>query len=122
MQGLQYRHVALSTEVQFNGCSCENVTGKDFIYPSNSDDSDFEDSFRTIPDDTSEVFDPLPAVPSDLESETENIKPNKNDNGDEPNSYGLPEALIYNYFGDAEDEEYFQDGWYLAYLPNEEDT
>ena len=32
---------------------------------------------------------PLPAVPSDLESETENIEPIENDNGDKPNSYGF---------------------------------
>ena len=102
--------------------AAKNVTGEDFIYPSNSYDSDFEDSFRTIPDDTSEVFDPLPAVPSDLESETENIEPIENDNGDKPNSYGLPETPIYNYFGDAEDEEDFQDGWSWSYLPNKEDT
>ena len=29
---------------------------------------------------------------------------------------------IYNYFGDAEIEQDFHDGWYWAYLPNEEDT
>ena len=100
--------------------AAKNVAGKDYIYPSNFDDSDFEDSFRTIPDDTSEVFDPLPAVPSDLESETEHFKPNENDdNGDEPNSYGLQETPIYNYFGDVKDEEDFQDSWYWAYLYNE---
>ena len=29
---------------------------------------------------------------------------------------------IYNYFGDAEIEQDFHDGWYWAYLPNEGDT
>ena len=63
--------------------AAKNVAGEDYIYPSKSDNSDFEDSFRTILDDTSEVFDPLPAVPSDLESESENIELNENDeNGD----------------------------------------
>ena len=103
--------------------AAKNVAGKDYIYPSNFNDSDFEDSFRTIPDDTSEVFDPPPAVPSDLESETEHFKPNENDdNGDEPNSYGLQETPIYNYFGDVKDEEDFQDSWYCSYLSNEQDT
>ena len=36
----------------------QNVAEDDYIYPSRSDNSDFEDSFRTIPDDISEVFDP----------------------------------------------------------------
>ena len=123
MQGLQIWHVALNTMSSSIASAAKNVAGEDYIYPSKSDNSDFEDSFRTILDDTSEVFDPLPAVPSDLESESENIKLNENDeNGDEPNSYGLQETPIYNYFGDAEDEEDFQDGWYWTYLPNEQDT
>ena len=41
---------------------------------------------------------------------------------DEPNSYGLQETPIYNYSSDTEIEEDFHDGWYWAYLPNEEDT
>ena len=100
-----------------------NVPRDEYVYPSNSDDSDFEDSFRTIRDDTSEVFDPPPAVPSDLESETESIVPNENDeNEDEPNTYGLQQTPIYNFRHDGEDLEDFQDGWYWAYLPNEQDT
>ena len=45
-----------------------------------------------------------------------------NPNANEPNSYGLQETPIYNYSDDHENEEDFQDGWYWAYLPNEEDT
>ena len=76
----------------------QNVARDEYVYPNNSDDSDFEDSFRTIPDDTSEVFDPPPAVPSDVESETESVIPNESDeNGDEPNSYGLQQTPIYNF-------------------------
>ena len=99
----------------------QNVAGDNYIYPSNSDDSDFEESFRTIPDDISEVFDPPPAIPSDIESETENVELNKaDDTGDEPNCYRLQETPSYNYYGDAENEEDFQDGWYWAiYLTNE---
>ena len=101
----------------------QNVAGDDYIYPSNSDNSDFEDSFRTIPDDISEVFDPPLAIPSDIKWETENVEPNKTDGtGDEPNCYGLQETPIYNYYGDAENEEDFQDGWYWAYWPSEQDT
>ena len=100
-----------------------NFPRDEYVYPSNSDDSDFEDSFRTIRDDTSEVFDPPPAVPSDLESETESIVPNEDDeNEDEPNTYGLQQTPIYNFRHDCEDLEDFQDGWYWAYLPNEQDT
>ena len=43
-----------------------NVPQDEYVYPSNSDDSDFENSFRTIRDDISEVFDPPPDVPSDF--------------------------------------------------------
>ena len=101
----------------------QNVAQDEYVYPTNSDDSDFEDSFRTIPDDTSEVFDAPPAVPSDVESETESVVPNKSDeNVDEPNSYRLQQTPIYNICHDAKDEEDFQDGWYWAYLPNEQDT
>ena len=100
-----------------------NVAGDNYIYPSNSNDSDFEESFRTIPDDISEVFDPPPAISSDIESETENVEPNEaDDTRDEPNCYGLQETPIYNYYGDAENEEDFQDNWYWAYSPNERDT
>ena len=126
VQGLQIQHMALSTTSSSMAAAPKNVTGEDYIYSNNSDDSDFEDSFRTIlddtsiPDDTFEVFDPPPAVPSDVESETENVEPNKNDdNGHKLNFYGLQETPIYNYFGDEED---FQNSWDWAYLPNEQDT
>ena len=101
----------------------QNVARDEYVYPSKSDNSDFEESFRTIPDDTSEVFDTPPVVPSDVESETESVIPNEgDDNGDEPNSYGLQQMPIYNFCHDAENGEDFQDGWYWAYLPNEQDT
>ena len=96
------------------------VAGDDYIYLSNSDNSDFDESFRTIRDD---IFDHPSPPPSDLESEAESVNLNENDeNGNEPNSYGLQETPIYNYSGDAENEENFHDGSYWAYLPNEEDT
>ena len=83
------------------------------MYPSNSDDSDFEESFRTILDDTSEIFDPPPSPSSSLGSETESVEENQtNPNSDEPNLYGLQETPIYNYSGDAEIEQDFHDGWY----------
>ena len=37
-----------------------NGTHNDFVYLSNSNDYDFEESFQTIPDDSSEIFDPSP--------------------------------------------------------------
>ena len=46
-----------------------NQDTNEFVYPSNSDDSDFEESFRIIRVDTSEIFDPPPS--SSLGSETE---------------------------------------------------
>ena len=41
-----------------------NLERDDFVYPSNSDDSDFEATVRSSPDHdvTSEIFDPPPAV------------------------------------------------------------
>ena len=95
----------------------------DFVYPSNSDDSDFEGTVRSSPDVTSEIFDRPPPVPFSSDSETEIVEENENNpNANEPNSYGLQETPMYNYSGDHENEEDFQDGWYWAYLPNEEDT
>ena len=100
-----------------------NQDTNEFVYPSNSDNLDFEESFRTIWDNTSEIFDPPPSVSSSLESETESVEENEtNPNSDEPNLYGLQETPIYNYSSDAEIEQDFHDGWYWAYLPNEEDT
>ena len=106
-----------------NTVMASNQDTDEFVYPSNSDDLDFEESFRTIRDDTSEIFDPPPSPSSSLGSETESVEENQtNPNSDEPNSYGLQETPIYNYSGDAEIEQDFHDGWYWAYLPNEEDT
>ena len=51
-----------------------NQDTDEFVYPSNSDDSDFEESFRTIRDDTSEIFDPPPSPSSSLGSETESVE------------------------------------------------
>ena len=74
---------------------------------------DFEGSFRTIQDDTSEIFDPPPSYSSSLGSEMESVEENQtNPNSDEPNSYGLQETPIYNYSGDVEIEQDFHDGWY----------
>ena len=95
----------------------------DFVYSSNSDDSDFEGTVRSSPDVTSEIFDPPPPVPFSSDLETEIVEENENNkNANETNSYGLQETPMYNYSGDHENEEDFQDGWYWAYLPNEEDT
>ena len=100
-----------------------NVEMDEYVYPSNSDDSDFERTITSSPDVASEIFDPPPTQPFSSDSETENLEENENNpNADEPNSYGLPETPIYNYSGDHENEEDFQDGWYWAYLPNEQDT
>ena len=99
-----------------------NVAHNEFVYPSNSDDSDFEESFWTIPDDNSEIFDHPPSVSSDLESETESVTQNENNEIQmNQNIYGLQETPIYNYSGDAEIEDDFHNGWYWAYLSNEED-
>ena len=90
-----------------------NQDTNEFVYPSNSDDSDFEGSFRTIQDDTSEIFDPPPSYSSSLGSEMESVEENQtNPNSDEPNLYGLQETPIYNYSGDVEIEQDFHDGWY----------
>ena len=79
-----------------------NQDTNEFVYLSNWDDSDFEESFQTIQDDTSEIFDTPPSSSSSLESETESIEENQtNPNSDGPNSYGLQETPIYNYSGDA---------------------
>ena len=78
----------------------------DFVYPSNSDDSDFEGTVRSSPDITSEIFDPPPPVPFSSDSETEIVEENENNpNANEPNSYGLQETPMYNYSGDHENEE-----------------
>ena len=50
-----------------------NLDTNELVYPSNSDDSDFEESFQTIQDDTSEIFDPPPLISSSLESEMESV-------------------------------------------------
>ena len=106
-----------------NTVMAANLGRDEFMYPSNSDNSDFEETFRTIPDDTSEIFDPPPSVSTGLELETEIVNENENNpNSDEPNLYELQETPIYNYSGDAEIEQDFHDGWYWVYLPNEEDT
>ena len=100
-----------------------NLERDEFVYPSNSDDSDFEGTVRSSPDVTSEIFDPPPPQPFSSDSETEIVEETEsNPNSDEPNSYGLQETPIYNYSGDHEIEEDFQDGFYWAYLPNKEDT
>ena len=39
----------------------ENVAANDCVYPSNSNVSDFKESFQTMPDDNSEIFDPAPS-------------------------------------------------------------
>ena len=89
----------------------------DYVHRSNSDDSDFEDSFQTIPDDISKVFYPPPAVPLELEPETERVGQNEDDkNAEEPNSYGLQETSICNYSGDHEIEKDFHHVWFWAYL------
>ena len=91
----------------------ENLRCDEFVYPSNSDDYDFEESFWTIRDDNSEIFDRPPSLSSELDLETESVKENKNNqNSDEPNLYGLQETLIYYYSCDAEIEENFHNGWY----------
>ena len=100
-----------------------NLERDEFVYTSSSDDSDFEGTFRSSPYVASEIFDPPPVAPFSSDSETEDCEENENNpNADEPNSYGLPETPIYNYSGDHENEQDFQDGWYWAFLPNEEDT
>ena len=72
-----------------------NQDTNEFVYPNNSDDSDFEESFRTIWDDNSEIFDPPPSPSSSLESEIESVEENQtNWNSDELNSYGL--QLVYS--------------------------
>ena len=106
-----------------NTVMASNLDTNQFVYLSNLDDLDFEESFRTIQDDTSEIFDPPPSVSSGLESEMESVEENEtNPNSDEPNSYGLQDTPIYNYSSDAEIKQDFYDGWYWAYLPNKEDT
>ena len=78
-----------------NTVMASNQDTDEFVYPSNSDDSDFEESFRTILDDTSEIFDPPPSPSSSLGSEMESVEENQtNPNSDEPNSYGLQETPI----------------------------
>ena len=59
-----------------NTVMASNQDTDEFVYLSNSDDSDFEESFRTIRDDTSEIFDPSPSssLGSEMES-VEEIKP-----------------------------------------------
>ena len=105
---LQNKHVTLRT----NTVMGSNQDTDEFVYPSNSDDLDFEESFRTIRDDTSEIFDPPPSPSSSLGSEMESVEENQtNLNSDEPNPYGLQETPIYNYSGDAEIEQDFHDGW-----------
>ena len=47
-----------------NTVMASNQDTDEFVYLSNSDDSDFEESFRTIQDDTSEIFDPPPSPSS----------------------------------------------------------
>ena len=46
----------------------------DFVYPSNSDDLDFEGTVRPSPDVTLEIFDPPPPVPFSSDSETEIVE------------------------------------------------
>ena len=90
-----------------------NQDTDEFVYPSNSDNSDFEESFRIIQDDTSEIFDPPPSPSSSLGSEMESVEENQtNPNSDEPNLYGLQETPIYYYSGDVEIKQDFHDGWY----------
>ena len=99
-----------------------NLERDEFVYPSNSDDSDFEGTLRSNPNVASKIFDPPPVAPFSSDSETEDVEENQNNpNADEPNSYGLQETPIYNYSGDHENED-FQDGWYWVFLPNEQDT
>ena len=87
----------------------------DFVYSSNLNDSDFEGTVRSSTDVTSEIFDPPPPVPFSSDSETEIVEENENNpNTNEPNSYGLQETPIYNYSGDHENEEDFQNGWYRS--------
>ena len=93
-----------------------NLDPDEFVDP--SCDLEFEESFWTIWDDTSEIFDPPPSFLSGLELEMESVKENETN----PNLCGLPETPIYNYSSDAETEQDFHDGWYWTYLPNEEDT
>ena len=67
-----------------------NLERDEFVYPSNSDDSDFEGTFRSSPSVASEIFDPLPAAQFSSDSETEILEENENNpNADEPNSYGF---------------------------------
>ena len=47
-----------------------NLERDEFVYPSNSDDSDFEGTFRSSPDVASEIFDPPPVAPFSSDSET----------------------------------------------------
>ena len=49
-----------SEPILINTALVANGTHNDFVYLSNSNDSDFEESFQTIPDDSSEIFDPSP--------------------------------------------------------------
>ena len=73
-----------------NTVMASNQDTDEFVYLSTSEDLDFEESFRTIRDDTSEIFDPPPSLSSSLESEMESVEENQtNPNSDEPNSYGL---------------------------------
>ena len=75
--------------------SCIKSRHDEFVYLSNSDNSDFEESFRAIQDDTSEIFDPPPSPSSSLGSEMESVEENQtNLNSHEPNSYGLQEIII----------------------------
>ena len=98
------------------------VTCDEFVYSSNSNDSDFKESFRTIPDDNSEIFNSPPSVSSQLELQTESIEENENnENSNEPNSYGLQETPIYNYSSETEIKDDFCNVWYWTCLPNEED-
>ena len=70
-------------------------------------------------------YDP-PSSPSDNNSEgisdDSNLATNEHDETDGPNSYGLPETPIVNYFGDYEDQDDYFDGWIWNCFPGQEDS
>ena len=67
-----------------------NLERDDFVYPRNSDDSDFEGTVRLSPDVLSGIFDPPPPVPFSSDLETKIVEENENNsNSNKLNSYGL---------------------------------
>ena len=100
-----------------------NLEMDEYVYPSNLDDSDFERTITSSPDVASEIL--IPHLFNHLvqilklklwrkmkitQMETSQIH------------MDYLKLQFTNYPGDHENEEDFQDGWYWAYLPNEQDT